>query len=169
MKLSREPARANAGKRELAERRAPEHPLLALQQEMNRLFEGFFRGFDRFPSDRAAGASGTFLPRVDVTESEKEVRVTAEIPGLDEKDLDVSIARDALTLRGEKKIEAEEKRGNCYRMERSYGSFHRTIPLPAEVLTDRVEAEFKKGVLTVRLPKSPAAQRNARKITVRTE
>jgi HSP20 family protein len=172
MKASRSPA---AGKRELAARVAEGHPLLSLRREMNRLFDGFFRGLDPFDSAPAwpmsvpgALAEG-FVPRVNVVESDREVRVTAELPGMDEKDVEVLISRDALTLRGEKKAETEDRSGGRYRYERSYGAFHRTVPLPAGVTEKKAFAEFKKGVLTVRLPKSGEASTGARKIDVRSE
>ncbi|NOX89960.1 MAG: Hsp20/alpha crystallin family protein, partial [Calditrichaeota bacterium] len=111
---------------------------------------------------------GSFMPSVDVKEKDDEFVVTAELPGMDAKDVDISISDDILTLRGEKKEEKEEKEGNYYRRECSYGSFHRDIPLPAEVETDKVEAEFKRGVLTVHLPKKPESQRKAKKIQVKT-
>uniref|UniRef100_A0A7C4L384 Hsp20/alpha crystallin family protein n=1 Tax=Bellilinea caldifistulae TaxID=360411 RepID=A0A7C4L384_9CHLR len=105
----------------------------------------------------------TFTPRVDVKETDKKVIVTAELPGLDEKDIEISISGDALILRGEKRQEEEEKGEDYYRMERRYGSFQRVIPLPCEVQVDKAEASYRKGVLTVELPKTPEAQ-SARKI-----
>jgi len=93
----------------------------------------------------------------------KKVIVTAELPGLDEKDIEISISGDALILRGEKRQEEEEKGEDYYRMERRYGSFQRVIPLPCEVQVDKAEASYRKGVLTVELPKTPEAQ-SARKI-----
>jgi HSP20 family protein len=176
MKPTQRPAPAN---RALAAPGRPEHPLLSLQREVNRLFEGFFRGFDPFgplapggsdrPSSALAAFGGGFLPRVNVVENAKEVRVTVELPGMDGKDVDVSISRGALTLRGEKKVESEDAGGNGYRYERSHGAFHRTIPLPAEVTAEKAAAEFRKGILTVRLPKSADARKGARKIVVKPE
>jgi len=172
MKASR---RTAAGKRELAVRGAEGHPLFSLQREMNRLFDGFFRGLDPFDAAPAGplALSGAlaegFVPRVNVVEDDKVVRVTAELPGMDEKDVEVLIARDALTLRGEKKAETEDRSGGRYRYERSYGSFHRTVPLPAGVVEKKATAEFTKGVLTVRLPKSGEAAAGARKVAVRAE
>jgi HSP20 family protein len=172
MKPSSRPA---PGNRDLAVRGPEGHPLLSLQREMNRLFDGFFRGLDPFDAAPAGpfALSGVpaegFVPRVNVVENDKEVRVTAELPGLDEKDVEVTVARGTLTLRGEKKAETEDRSGGRYRYERSYGAFQRTIPLPAGVVEKKASAEFRKGVLTVRIPKSGEAAAGARKIAVRAE
>jgi HSP20 family protein len=141
-------------------------PLSSLRREMDRLFDDFFTGFPR--AGWLVGEAGKLSPSVDVAETDKEVTVTAELPGLDEKDLDVNLSDGVLTLKGEKKSEKEERNKTFYRSERSYGMFERAIALPAEVLEDKVEAEFSKGVLTVRLPKSPAAQKKAKKIEIAT-
>ncbi len=142
------------------------NPLATFRQEMDKLMDDFFTGFDlRGFSTRPE----RFMPQIDVVDSEKEVRVSAELPGMDEKDIDVSLTAEALTIRGEKKEETEEKGKGYYRSERSYGSFSRTIPLPVEIDTDKIEASFKKGVLTVKLPKTKEALRGTRKIAVKTE
>ncbi|HDQ72583.1 MAG TPA: Hsp20/alpha crystallin family protein [Chloroflexi bacterium] len=138
----------------------------SLQQEMNRLFDEFFTGFDLTPFRGFGGTWDAFRPSVDVVESDKEIKVSAELPGLDEKHIDVSLSRDALTIKGEKKEEREQKGENYYRMERSYGNFQRTIPLPCEVDTDDADAVFKNGVLTITLPKTAEAQA-CKKISVR--
>jgi HSP20 family protein len=141
-----------------------EHPLEAFQREFNRLFEDFFRA----PA-WAGGAEGMFAaaPSVDVKETDTEYEVSAELPGMDEKDVELTLADNLLTIRGEKKTEREEKDKNYYLSERSFGSFRRTIPLPAEVDEDKVEAHFRNGVLTVRLPKSAEAQARTRRIEVK--
>ncbi|HSW64168.1 MAG TPA: Hsp20/alpha crystallin family protein [Dissulfurispiraceae bacterium] len=140
-----------------------EHPVDLFRDEMNRLFDSFFRGFDVEPFGRKGA---TFSPKVDVVETDKQIMVTAELPGIDEKDIEVSISRDSLTIKGEKKVEKEDKGKDYYRMERSYGSFSRTVPLPAEIDTEKVDAEFKKGVLAVTLPKSAKAVKSVKKISV---
>lgn len=148
--------------------REEERPIEAFQREMNRLFDEFmsgswpalYRGLEeRWPA---------FAPRVDVTETENELHISAELPGIDAKDVDVSISKDMLTIRGEKREEQEEKGRNYYRTERSYGSFQRMISLPAEVDSDKVEATFKNGVLSITLPKTVEA-RHQTKIAVKTE
>ncbi|OPY64912.1 MAG: Spore protein SP21 [Syntrophorhabdaceae bacterium PtaU1.Bin034] len=142
------------------------HPFFAFRQEMDRLMEDFFDGFRTLPFGRR---SDTFMPHVDVVDTEKEIKVSAELPGMDEGDIDVSLTGEALVIKGEKKEEKEEKGKDYYRSERSYGSFSRTIPLPVEVDTNKATATFKKGVLTVSLPKTRQAIEEAKKITVKTE
>jgi len=149
-----------------AERGERSHPFFAFRQEMDRLMEDFFDGFRTLPFGKR---SDTFMPHVDVVDTEKEIEVSAELPGMDEKDIDVSLTGEALVIKGEKKEEKEEKGKDYYRSERSYGSFSRTIPLPVEVDTNKAAATFKKGVLTVSLPKTRQAIEEAKKIAVKTE
>ncbi len=129
-----------------------------LHDEMNQLFDEFFSGFGLAPWAPFAEMESYFSPRVDVIETDKEVKVSAELPGLSEKDVEVSLSHDVLTIKGEKKSEEEHKEHNSYRLERVYGSFQRSIPLPCEVDEDKVEAVFKNGVLTITLPKVAEAQ-----------
>jgi len=160
-------------KKEVARREGEEelqtadYPFLTFQQEMNRLFDEFFKGTGL---DTLGVFEGWDLlrPPVDVTETDKEIQVTVELPGLDEKDIHVSLVRDVLTISGEKKQEKEERQGDYYRAERSYGSFRRSIQLPSQVQADKVDAVFRKGVLTVILPKTEAAQKR-KKIAVKTQ
>lgn len=145
-----------------------QHPLATFQQEINQLFDDFFsRGFGLSRFGDFPEGFGDFSPQVDITETDKALTVTAELPGLDEKDVEVTLTRDALTISGEKKAEKEEKDQNYYRIERSYGSFRRTIPLLYEIEADKVEAQFKKGVLTITLPKTEVAQKQVKRITVK--
>jgi HSP20 family protein len=151
------------GEKKVPVRREGEDPFYAMQRDMDRFVEDFFGSrFGLAPFGRLAEQFGTFSPQVDVTESDQEIKVSAELPGLDEKDIEVSLGRGMLTISGEKKAEKEDKGENYYRMERSYGSFRRTIPLPSEVEADQVEATFKKGVLTITLPKTAEAQTRQR-------
>lgn len=145
-------------------REAEGDPVYALQKRMERLFDDFFNGFGLAPFGESMGA---FSPRIDLSETEKELKVSAELPGLDENDIEVSLAQNTLTISGEKKEEKEDKGQNYYRMERSYGSFQRTIPLPCEVESDKVEAAFNKGVLTVTLPKTAEAQKRTKRISIK--
>jgi len=132
---------------------------------MNRMFDDFSRGFDLSPFD--GGWSWGFSPPVDVREDEKEVTVKAELPGMEEKDIEVNLADNGLTLKGEKKAEKEEKgKDNWYR-ETRYGAFQRFIPLPEGLDREKVDARFKNGVLTVTLPRLEAAK--SKKIAVKTE
>ncbi len=105
-----------------------------------------------------------FTPAVDISENEKEVVITAEIPGIEKQDLDVSLTGDTLTIKGEKKAEHEENSDNFHRVERSYDSFSRSFSLPCEVQQDKVEASFKNGILTLKLPKTENGRSNSVKI-----
>jgi len=147
-----------------ARREEGRDPFTMLQREMNRLFEDFNRDVG-FGLERGE-EGGAFVPHVNISENENEVTVTAELPGMDEKNIDVSISKNVLTLRGEKKDEREEKGRDFYRVERSFGQFHREIPLPGEVVSDKADASFKNGVLSIHLPKSKEAQQEAKKIQV---
>jgi HSP20 family protein len=147
--------------RPLGARRA-ESPFLSLHQEMDRLFDEFWRSFDLGPA--SVGFRG-FEPRVDVEETGKEVRVTAELPGLEQKDFELHLEGNRLTLRGEKREDREDRGMGWF--ERSYGRFQRTIALPAEVDAEAVTATFKDGILKITLPKTREAQ--VRTIPIRTE
>ncbi len=131
--------------------------LSRLHSELDRMFEEFFggpfaAGFRGLPELRTWAAG--WAPTLDVSETEDEVTVQAEVAGVDPKDIDISLEGDFLILSGEKKEEREERKRNYYRAERSFGAFRRQIRLPASVDKDRVNAEYNKGVLTIRLPKS---------------
>jgi HSP20 family protein len=147
------PWKREEGKR-LAVRR-PENSVEDLYAQFERMFDDFLA--DPFSLGSPRGKSlymGSFVPRVDVSENEKQVTVKAEVPGLDENDLQVSISKGVLTIYGEKQDEREEKDGRYHRIERAYGSFRRAIEMPCEVEEDNIAATFNKGVLKVVLPKS---------------
>ena len=136
-------------------------PFVSLHREMNRLFEDFWRGFDGgLPSVGRAGV----WPHVEVAETDEVFQVTAEIPGLSENDVEVLVTNDALTLKGEKKSETDDK--NRQFSERFYGRFERRIPLAEGVDRDKVTATFKNGVLAVTLPKIPDAIGNLKRIPI---
>ena len=149
-------------------KRAESEPFYSLQRNMNRLFDDFYSNFGVTSFEPFGESFGAFSPSVDVTENDREITITAELPGLDENDIEVSLTHNVLTVSGEKKEEKEDKGKNFYRMERSYGSFQRSIPLPVEVESDKVAAKFKKGVLTVTLPKTVEAQKQTKRIPVKT-
>lgn len=153
------------GKKNIEVRKEEENPFAMMQREMNRVFDSFNQtwGLGAFPA-----LSGSFMPRLDVTEDAKAFTVTAELPGMSEKEIDLSISGDTLTIRGEKKEEKEDKSKNYYYSERSYGTFMRSIPLPRQVEADKVAASFKKGVLTITLPKTAVAMESTKKIDVKT-
>jgi HSP20 family protein len=141
-------------------------PFMSLHRNVNRLFDEVFRDFDT-PSvlGRMTPRNGTW-PSVEFSENDKEIRVVAEMPGLDENDVEVLLEDGVLTLRGEKKSETEDKDRQF--SERYYGRFERRLALGREVEEDKVEAAFKNGVLTVTLPKTEKAQANAKRITINT-
>ena len=142
-------------------------PFLDLRREMERMFEDVERltGFE--PFEGAALPSHTFLPALDISETKDHVRVTAELPGLNKADVEISVEGDSLILSGEKKQEQEKREGGHYRSERYYGAFNRRVPLPCEVNFDKAEATFKNGVLTVMLPKSEEAKHKHKKIEIK--
>lgn len=145
-------------------RRDEDDPFYALQRSMSRFFDEFFNGFGLAPFGEQMSE---FYPSVDVIENDKQIQISAELPGLDENDIEVTLKDDVLTISGEKKAEKEEKDKNYYRMERSYGSFRRSIPLPSEIESNKVDATFKKGVLTITLPKTAEARKRAKKIAIK--
>lgn len=151
--------------RSISERQGNGDSFSSLQREMNRMFERFNSDFGIAPFE--ASAFNGWSPQVNVSETDKELAVTAELPGVEEKDVEVTIDKGALTIKGEKKCEKEEKDKNYYRSERCFGSFMRSIELPKDVLSDKAEANFKNGVLTVKLPKSPEAQKQSKRIPVK--
>jgi HSP20 family protein len=151
------------------------HPFESLHREIDRLFEDFGLG-SRWPFGRSLFAAEPFfrrqttwpkMPAVDIVESEKAYEITADLPGLDEKNIEVKVADGILTMRGEKQEETEEKKKDYYLQERSFGSFQRSSELPESVDPDKIEASFKKGVLTVKLPKKTEAQKPAKKIEIK--
>jgi HSP20 family protein len=142
------------------ERGVAANPFTSLQREVDRLFDDFTRGFPSFTGNGAA-----LVPSMDVTETDKEIEITAELPGLEEKDVQINVADNLLTIRGEKKSEKEEKDKNYRLIERSYGSFERTLELPEGVNADAIKASIAKGVLKVTVPKPAPAQ--AKKVEVK--
>jgi HSP20 family protein len=151
--------------RDVAVRRGEDNPFLTLHREMNRLFDDVFRGFDPSPfgSDRFFDRIAGNWPRVEVSETDKEIEITAELPGLDERDVRVELANGVLAIAGEKKTEIEDKERLF--SERHYGRFERRIPVE-DVDVDKVSAVFKNGVLTVTLPKIAPAKSKVKRITI---
>lgn len=149
-------------------------PFGSLRREIDRLFEDFDRDFWRSPFRRSAFDIEPFwrrewaaAPAIDIVEKDNAYEVTAELPGLDEKDIEVKLAKDSLTIKGEQQEEKEEKKKDYYLHERHFGSFERTFRVPEDVDADKIAATFKKGVLTLTLPKKPEAQKPAKKIEVK--
>ena len=140
--------------------------------EMDRLFDRFGfpslrRVFDMEPSWRPASSFSFSAPAIDMSEDDKAYRISAELPGIDAKDIDVSVSGDTLILKGEKRQEKEEKDKNYHFSERSYGSFQRSFQLPSSIDRNKVAADFSKGVLTITLPKTAEAREPQKKIEVR--
>ena len=159
------------------EKRAePTSVVRALHREIDRLFDDFGGGFWRSPFRRSVFDLEPFwrrelswetAPAMDIAETEKAYEITAELPGMSESDVEVVASNGGLTIKGEKREEKEEKKKDYYMQERSYGSFQRSFQVPEGVDTDKIEASFKKGILSVTLPKSAEAQKAEKKITVK--
>lgn len=152
----------------------PADPFTSLRSEMNKLFDDYFSGFGRYmPApirdlspvwwDRGNGA---ISPAVDVSEDDKEITLTAELPGIEDKDIEVVLRDDMLTIKGEKKSAHEEKKEDFYLSERSYGAFERSFRMPETADTDKIDANFEKGVLTVHVAKKAAAKKAEKKIRI---
>jgi HSP20 family protein len=135
------------------------HPMVALHREMNRLFDDFARGIDPW-------FGGASWPRVDVREDAEAVEVVADLPGLSEKDVEVTISDGALVIQGETAGERSQEGDGLLMSERQYGRFHRAIPLGVEIDRERVSAKMKDGVLTVTLPKSAEARQRTKRIPI---
>ena len=151
-------------------------PLENLRREVDRLFENFDRDLWRSPFSHSVfdieplwrrELQFTATPAVDIVEKDDAYEVTAELPRMDEKNIEVKLDNGGLTIKGEKQAEKEEKRKGYHLQERSFGSFERYFAVPEGVDADKIEASFKKGLLTVTLPKRPEAQKPAKKIDVK--
>ena len=149
-----------------SERKGDADPFQALKTQMDELFNDWTSNFDAIGGNR-----GLLSLRVDISETPAEVTVKADLPGVDQKDIDITATGDQLTIKAEKKSEAEEKKdekGRVYhRVERTYGAFQRTMTLPFQVDTSKVAAGFKDGVLTVTVPKPPEVQKQVKRIEVK--
>jgi HSP20 family protein len=137
-------------------------PFTAFRREMDRLFESFGRDLAWPGGSRGAGMA----PSIDVSETESEIRIEADLPGVEEKDVDVTVSDNVLTIKGEKKAEKEEKKKDFHLVERSYGSFSRSLTLPFAADPSKAKATFKNGVLSISLPKPPELTAKAKKIAI---
>src|SRR5204863_7695695 len=140
-------------------------PFTSLRRQVDRLFDDFFAPLE--PRSFAGATTAAAWPNIDIHETDKAYKVKAELPGLEQKDVDVSLRDNILTISGEKKEEHAEAEGGRTYAERSFGRFQRTIPLDTEVDADKVQATFKNGVLTIEAPKNPSAQDKTRRIEIR--
>jgi HSP20 family protein len=154
-------------KKEVTPYAPPRLPMMF--DEMDRMFNRFLGkpfGLMRWPKMLWPDEFEAGFPSVDIFEDSKSVTVKAEIPGVKKEDLDVNVTEEAVTISGEKKKEEKTEEKDYYRYERSYGSFRRTLPLPAGVQSAKAKAKFKDGILEIKVPKSPAAIKKERKITI---
>ena len=141
----------------------PGDPFLSLHREMNRLFDDVFRGAGLPAAETQGQGGGTFVnASMNVSETDKEIRITAGLPGVTEQDIDISLDDDVLTIRGEKKFERTDDKENFHFVERSYGTFQRSLRLPFPVDPEQVQANFENGVLTVTVPKFGRQERTRR-------
>lgn len=140
------------------------HEIPQLFKEMENMVRHFWEVFPG--GDLVPDLTGEWVPRLDIAETETTIEVKAELPGLEKKDIDISLESDHLIIKGEKHQEKEEKDKRFHQIERTYGSFYRAVPLPAEVQPDKIEATYKEGVLTVTLPKTEEAKKGVMHIDV---
>jgi len=151
------------------------HPFDSLRNQVDRLFRDFETGFLQSPFYRDVDSfwrrdvAFPVTPAVDIVEKDNAFEISAELPGLDVKNIELSVSDDVLTLKGEKKEEKEEKTKDRYVSERRYGSFRRSVQLPASVDANKIEASYKSGLLTVTLPKSADAQKKQTVIPITTK
>jgi HSP20 family protein len=150
-------------------RRPEMYPFSQLHHEVDRVFSDFITDWPWAGRmnllDRRIGS---FVPDVDVTQTDKEFRLTAELPGMEEKDLEVSYFDGGLTIKGEKREEHEQQGGEFYRSERKFGAFERTVPLFSGINPDNAKASFRKGALTITFPKTEEARSHKKRIAVQT-
>lgn len=158
-------------------------PFVGLQRQINRVFDEFFDDlYEDFPLTRpemgrrmmGSGGRGTlgmsrFSPHLDLSETGESFKITVDVPGMSEDDIEITVSDNTLMLSGDRSMEREKEDENYYRRERSYGMFRRRIPLPENIERDKISATFKNGVLTIDVPKNEEAQKNWRKIEVKSE
>ena len=141
-------------------------PFKSLHQEIDRVFDSFTEALPWAGRNASGNGFGRLSPQIDLSETDKAVDVAVELPGVDEKDIDVTVTDEILTIKGEKKAETEDKGKDYHVVERSYGTFQRILALPCEVEADKVDAKFDNGVLKISLPKSPEAKSKSHKIKI---
>lgn len=139
-----------------------DNPIATLQREMNHVFESFWNRVGHFEWPWGSGEA-----KSDMVGTDDAIEVSIELPGMEMKDIEVTVNDDMLTVKGEKKIERQEEKKGYYLSERSYGAIYRTIPLPPGVDGEKAQASFKNGVLTIKLPQTPEAQAKVKRIEVK--
>jgi HSP20 family protein len=143
-------------------------PVDSLRKEMDRVFEGLFSDFGDFSSSLfKMDSKPSFSPRLNMSEGDNEIEVSAELPGIEEKDIQVTLKDGVLSIKGEKKMEEKKKEQSFYRVERHYGSFHRSVRIPEGIEADQIKASFRDGVLKINLPKSEKEDKNIKRIEVK--
>lgn len=142
-------------------------PFRSLQREIDQVFNDFSRALRPIVTTEN-GSDGLLrlAPRVDISETETAMEVTAELPGVEDGDINVTLTNDVLSIKGEKKVEKEDKTKDYHLVERSYGLFQRAIPVPFDVDPGKVEAKFEKGILKVTLPKPPEVAAKSHKVAI---
>jgi len=150
-------------KDEIPQRWRSEDPFEVLHREINELFDGYYRGFGGL-GRRMVGSAG-----FELSETDDEIRIRVELPGMEEKDIAVELEEDMLIIRGERREEKETKKRNYHVSELSCGGYHRAVPLPASVNRDKAKAKFKRGILTLTLPKTKQSRVEQRRIPISTD
>jgi HSP20 family protein len=144
------------------------HPLMRLHNEIDQIFDQFYHGFPlfplRWPQERSKG--GVIFPQLNIVENKNAYTITVDVPGVEEKDIELTVQEGTLTIRGEKQTEKEDQDNQYHRVERSYGSFQRVLSLPADAEEDKIEAKFKNGVLTITVTKNTKMTSSGRKIAI---
>ncbi|MGV7229641.1 MAG: Hsp20/alpha crystallin family protein [Nitrospirales bacterium] len=144
------------------------HPLMRLHNEIDQIFDQFYHGFPlfplRWPQERSKG--GVVFPQLNIVENKNAYTITVDVPGVEEKDIELTVQEGTLTIRGEKQTEKEDQDNQYHRVERSYGSFQRVLSLPADAEEDKIEAKFKNGVLTITVTKNTKMTSSGRKIAI---
>lgn len=143
--------------------------LRGIQREIDSVFDNFLRGFSFAPAVKEFTSSDFLAPNLDIAETDREYQVSLELPGVDENDVDISLSGNILTIKGEKKAEEKKDGKNYHRVERSYGSFQRSLTLPDEVNADKITATFQQGVLHLTVPKLEQKKTEVKKINIKSE
>ena len=147
---------------------AVSHPLMRFHNEIDQIFDQFYHGFPlfplRWPQERSKG--GVVFPQLNIVENKNAYTITVDVPGVEEKDIELTVQEGALTIRGEKQTEKEDQDNQYHRVERSYGSFQRVLSLPADAEEDKIDAKFKNGVLTITVAKNTTMTSSGRKIAI---
>jgi HSP20 family protein len=147
------------------------HPLMQIHNEIDRMFDEFFSGFrDRESGDMwdSLMPSGLIKPNLDISESDTEYSIAVELPGVDEKNVELELVDNSLRIKGEKKRETEKKDKNYHCVERSYGTFQRVLALPEDADREGIQADYKNGIMTISIPRKPELKPETRKIDIKT-